>query len=61
MTMQNQEQMLSISKLRSFLQSELRHYEDMETYTFCEEDMRQGAVGVLENLLNNIDNLDNLI
>lgn len=61
MTMQNQEQMLSISKLRSFLQSELRHYEDIETYTFCKEDMRQGAVGVLENLLNNIDNLDNLI
>lgn len=61
MTMQNQKQMLSISKLRSFLQSELRHYEDMETYTFREEDMRQGAVGVLENLLNNIDNLGNLI
>ena len=57
MTTQNQEQMLSISKLRSFLQSELRYYEDMETYTFCEEDMRQGAVGVLENLLNNLDNL----
>ena len=47
MTTQNQEQMLAISKLTSFLQSELRHYEDMETYTFCEEDMRQGAVGVL--------------
>lgn len=61
MTTQDQEQMLPISKLRAFLESELKYYEDTETYTFCEEDRRQGAVGVLENLLDNLDKLNDLI
>ena len=46
-----------VSEMFHLPTSTLRYYEDMETYTFCEEDMRQGAVGVLENLLNNLDNL----
>ena len=29
----------------------LKHYENLETYTDCEEYRRQGAVGVLEQLL----------
>ncbi len=61
MNTQDQEQMLSISKLRAFLKSELNYYEGMETYTFCEEDRRQGAVSVLENLLDNLDKLNDLI
>ena len=37
------------------IKSKLEHYKSLKTYTDCEEYRREGAVGVLEDILTDID------